>query len=166
MAEEKTMQEEMNEVWMDSITENIELLIPKSWLPQINDMLPKLLNIVKMGMKKYMKTVSSQLGSRIFMIINRPVKLKGSDEIFNVPHYVMIKPEQIDFFQAPSAEFPNGEFKLKIGEVPITIYSFADMADKIQNYKDVKELIKDIQNGSFMNFTFPEQKQEQKQIGS
>lgn len=165
MAEEKTMQDEMNEVWMDSITENIELIIPKSWLPQINEMLPKLLNIAKMGMKKYMKTVSSQLGNRIFMIMNMPVKLQGSDEIFNVPHFIVIKPEQIDFFQSPSAEFPNGEFKLKQGQVPIAIYSFATMAEKIQNYKDVKEFIKDIQNGNFMNFTFPEKKPEQKQIG-
>lgn len=154
---EKTSQDEMNEVWMDAITDNIELLIPKDWLPQINEMLPKLLNIVKIGIKKGMKTVSSQLVNRIFMIMNIPVKFPNG-EILSVPHYIMIKPEQIDFFQSPTAENPHGEFKLKAGENPIAIYSFATLADKIQGYTDVKALIADIQTGNFMNFTFPEQK--------
>lgn len=156
MEQEKSMQDEMNEVWMESITQNIELLIPKAWLPQINEMLPKLLNIVKIGMKKGMKTISSQLGNRIFMIMNLPVKLANSDEIFKVPHYIMINPDQIDFFQIPTAKCPNGEFKLKPGEAPLAIYSFMTMAEKIQNYTNVKDMIADIQNGNFMNFTFPE----------
>jgi len=157
MSEEKTMHDEMNEEWMDLAVENIHRLIPEEWMPRINEILPKILNIVKIGMKKGMKTISSQLGNRIFMIMNIPMKYKDSDEIFNIPHYIMISPDQIDFFQTPTPECPNGEFKLKVGQQPKAIYSFATLADKIQNYTDVKELISDLQSGNFMKFTFPDQ---------
>lgn len=157
---EITMQDEMNEEWMNLAVENIHKLIPEEWMPRINEILPKILNVVKIGMKKSMKTISSQLGNNIFLIMNLPVEFK-TGEIFKVPHYIMISPDQIDFFQTPSPELPNGEFRLKLGEVPKAIYSFSTLAEQIQNYKDVKELLADIQNGNFMKFTFPDK---QKQI--
>lgn len=163
MSEEKTMQEEMNEEVMELALQNIHKLIPEEWMPRINEILPKILNMVKIGMKKSMKTISSQLGDRIFMIMNIPVQFPNGD-ILKVPHYIMIDPNQIDFFQTPSAENPNGEFKLKAGEVPKAIYSFATLAEQIQGYTDVKELFADIQNGNFMKFTFPEKEEKQKQI--
>lgn len=153
---EKSSQDEMNEVWMESMAESIKFLIPEAWEKDINTLLPKLLNIVKIGMKKGMKTISSQLGNDIFMIMNLPVQFE-SGEILKVPHYVMISPDQINFFQTPTPENPNGEFKLKDGEVPKAIYSFATLAEKIQNYTDVKDIMKDIQTGNFMKFTFPDQ---------
>lgn len=150
---EKTMADEMNEVWMDSIAQNIEFLIPKAWLPQINEMLPKLLNIVKISLMKSIKKVSQSLGDNIFMIMNVPVISDG--KTYNVPHYIMINKNQIDFMQQPTAEFPNGDFKLKAGELPKAFYSFAKFAEKIKSYTDVKDLIADINSGKLMEFTIP-----------
>jgi hypothetical protein len=161
--EPKSMRDEMNDEWAELAMENIDKLIPSEWGQQINEViLPKLLYFMKMALKKGIKDSVNLLGKeKLAVVANLPVELKDKT-IIHVPHFCKIDKSQL-----------KHEFALHDGEMPEVIISYLDVYNKIDSYKNVKDLMADMKNGTlFKGFTGgkdysdEEQKQivEQKQI--
>lgn len=168
------MQEEMNDEIMDLAIQNIHKLIPEEWMPRINEILPKVLNIVKMGIKKNIKNSAEQLGdNKMFIMMNFPHQLKDGS-IIQVPTMFRIDKSQL----GPSrfnAQTGNYELDLKAGEVPELTFSMLSLAEKINSYESIEQLTKDVKEGTFMtlkdiNYTGDKSKPltgaEQKQLES
>lgn len=143
------MQEEMNDEIMDLAIENIHKLIPEEWMPRINEILPKVLNIVKIGIKKNIKQSAEQLGNnKMFIMMNFPHQLQDGSTIM-VPSMFRIDKSQL----GPSRfneQTGNYELDLKPGEVPELTFSMLTLAEKINSYETIEQLIKDMKEGTFM----------------
>lgn len=150
MSSEKTMQEEMNEEWMDLAMSNIHKLIPKEWMPRINEILPKILNVAKIGIKKSIKSSAEQLGNTKMLIeMNMPHRL-SDNSIMMVPTMFRIDKSQIGASEYDK-ETGNYEFRLKPGEVPELTFSMLTLAEKINSYNSIEQLIKDIKEGKLFS---------------
>lgn len=149
MSEVKTMKEEMNEEITELVIENITKLIPEEWMPRINEILPKILNIVKTSIKKNIKDTASSLGdNKMFITMNFPHELKDGSTIM-VPTMFRIDKSQL----GPSTYDEvtgNYEFCLKEGQVPEAQFSMMTIAEKIHGYDSVEKLFKDIKDGKFI----------------
>ena len=143
------MQDEMNDEWFELATKNIHKLIPQEWMPQINEILPKILKIVKIGMKKNIKTTAEQLGNdRIFLMMNSPYILEDGSTIM-VPSCFSISKTQL----GPSAlneETGMWELQLKPGEKPQYTFSMLTFIEKMDKYDKLEDLIRDLKDGTFM----------------
>lgn len=150
MSTEKTMQEEMNEEWMNLAVKNIHKLLPSHIMDHINAVLPQILNIVKIGIKKNIKSTADSLGNnKMFIEMNFPYQLKDGS-ILMVPALFRIDKSQI----GPSEFDPatgNYEFKLKDGEVPEIQFSLMTLIEKIDKYERMEDLIIDVKNGNFLS---------------
>ena len=169
------MQDEMTDEWLELATENIHKLIPDEWMPRINEILPKILKIVKIAMKKNVKNSAEQLGpTRMFIMMNAPYIIQDGSTIM-VPSCYSIDKSQL----GPSLlneETGLYELQLKPGEVPQMTFSMLTFIEKLDRYEKIEDLIKDMKNGTFMtleDLQYTEQKQnvvdpapEQKQISS
>ena len=146
----KTMRDEMNEEWAELAMENIHKLIPKEWMPRINEILPKVLNIVKIGIKKNIKNMAEQLGpNKMYIIMNMPAKFKDSDEVIMIPSYLRIDKSQLgpSKYNKATGEF---ELQLKAKEVPEVNFSMMTLAEKINSYNKIEDLIADVKNNKFL----------------
>lgn len=143
------MQDEMNDEWFDLATKNIHKLIPQEWMPQINEILPKILKIVKIGMKKNIKTTAEQLGNdRIFLMMNSPYIIEDGSAIM-VPTCFSISKDQL----GPSVlneQTGRWELQLKPGEKPELTFSMLTFIQKLDKYEKLEDLMKDIKNGTFL----------------
>lgn len=149
MSEEKTMKEEMNEEITDLVIENIHKMIPEEWMPRINEILPKILNIVKTSIKKNIKDTAESLGNnKMFITMNWPHELKDASMIM-VPTMFRIDKSQLGPSTYDEAT-GNYEFSLKDGEVPEAQFSMMTIAEKINSYDSVEKLFKDIKEGKFI----------------
>lgn len=147
----KTMKDEMNEEWTELAIQNIHKLIPQEWMPRINEILPKILNIVKIGIKKNIKSMADQLGvNKMYIIMNLPTKFKDSEEIVMMPSYIRIDKSQLGPSQLNEA---TGEYELQLkpGEVPEINFSMMTLAEKIHSYEKIEDLISDVKNGKFIS---------------
>lgn len=144
------MQEEMNEEWMELAVSNIHKLIPDEWMPRINEILPKILNIVKIGIKKSIKSTAESLGNnKIFLFMNAPY-IREDNSITMVPTIFKIDKSQL----GPSVlnvATGNYELTIKSGEVPEITFSLFNLAEKINEYKNVQDIIRDVKNGNFLS---------------
>lgn len=173
MAEQKTMRDEMNDEWMELALENINKLLPEHVMSHINAVLPKILGIVKIAIKKNIKNTAEYLGDdKMFIEMNFPYVFPNGDTIM-VPSMFKIDKRQI----GPSVyNEATGcyDFALKEGEVPEIQFSLMTLVEKIDKYDKMEDLIKDVKDGTFI--TIDEIKYtpkdhniaatEQKQIGS
>lgn len=172
----KSMQEEMNDEWFELAVSNIHKLIPGEWMPRINEILPKILEIVKIAIKRNIKSSAEALGNdQMILMMNFPNILEDGSTIM-VPTLFTITKNQI----GPSELDPatgNYEFRLKQGEVPISRFSMLTLANRICSYNKIEDLIKDVKNGTFItlqdiNYTGAKNKNEelgtgeQKKLGS
>lgn len=146
----KSMQDEMSDEWLDLAVQNIHKLIPQSWMPQINEILPKLLKIVKIAMKKNIKTSAEQLGNtKIMLMLNVPNELSDGSTIM-VPTCYRIDKSQL----GPSVlDEATGiwELQLKPDSVPEYEFSMLTFIQKLDKYDKIEDLIKDLKNGNFMS---------------
>ena len=91
----KTMQEEMSDEWTDLAIANIGKLIPQEWMPRINEILPKVLNMLKIGIKKNIVTTAESLGNTKMMItMNFPHNLADGSTIM-VPTLIKVDKSQL-----------------------------------------------------------------------
>lgn len=143
------MQDEMSDEWFELATQNIHKLIPQEWMPRINEILPKILKIVKIGMKKNIKTTAEQLGNdRIFLMMNSPYIIADGSTIM-VPSCFSISKTQL----GPSAlneETGMWELQLKPGEKPEYNFSMLTFIEKMDKYDKLEDLIRDLKNGTFL----------------
>lgn len=143
------MQDEMSDEWFELATKNIHKLIPQEWMPQINEILPKILKIVKIGMKKNIKTTAEQLGNdRIFLMMNSPYIIEDGSTIM-VPSCFSISKDQL----GPSVlDESTGRYELmlKPGEKPQYTFSMLTFIEKMDKYDKLEDLIRDLKNGTFM----------------
>lgn len=157
--EAKQAQDEMNEEIAEATINNLRTLIPKEWQPKIDEMLPKVLKLVKHALKGAIKNLSKELGEnkKMFVVRNAPSKVTGDEKIYFLPRFYVIETEQLE------------NFKLKDGESPKVNYPLAELAEKIESYKTIESLLADLNNGSLLTIgseTKPalEQPQEKKQL--
>lgn len=159
----------MNDEWFNLAVENIHKLIPNEWMPRINEILPKILEIAKIGIKRNIKSSAEALGNdQMILMMNFPNILENGDTIM-VPTLFTINKNQI----GPSELDPetgNYEFRLKDGEVPISTFSMLTLANRICSYTKIEDLIKDVKNGNFitledMNYTGDKTKNEEMGAG-
>lgn len=95
MAEEKTMQQEMNDEFTKLAFNNIQKLLPQHILDHINAVLPQILSIVKTLIKKNIKPTAESLGNdKIFMEMNIPYILPDKSTIM-VPALFKIDKRQL-----------------------------------------------------------------------
>ncbi len=172
----KSMQDEMNDEWFNLAVENIQKFIPDEWMPRINEILPKILEIAKIAIKKNIKSSAETLGDdQMVLMMNFPNILDDKSTIM-VPTIFTIHKNQIGPSELDEAT-GNYEFRLKDGEVPISSFSMLTLANRICSYNKIEDLIKDVKNGNFItladiNYTGSKDKNEQiasgeqKQIGS
>lgn len=162
---EQSMKDQMNDEWFDLAVSNIHKLIPGEWMPRINEILPKILEIAKIGIKRNIKSSAEALGNdQMMLMMNFPNILENGDTIM-VPTLFTINKNQI----GPSEFDPatgNYEFRLKDGEVPISTFSMLTLANRICSYNKIEDLIRDVKNGSFitledMNYTGVKNKKEE-----
>lgn len=149
MAEEKTMQEEMNEEWMNLAVSNIHKLLPKHIMDHINAVLPQILNIVKIGIKKNIVVTAKSLGNdKMFIEMNFPHTLKDGSTLI-VPTMFKIDKRQIgpSVLNEATGDY---EFMLKDGEAPELTFSLLTLVEKIDKYDKMEDLIKDVKNGNFI----------------
>lgn len=157
MSEPKTMAEEAQDEWLELAVENIDKLIPEEWSETLNNViLPKLLKIFKMALKKSIKDTHNMVGENKYILLcNMPVQL-ADNKILQVPH----------LFKIDKSQFKN-ELELKEGQAPELMISYMDIYAKIDSYANVKDIIADMKNGTIfkgiVKNNLPE-KQEQKQI--
>ena len=144
----KEMHDEMNEEFAEAFISNIQTLIPKEWKPKIDEMLPKILKLVKHGLSAMFKKIAKDLGDnkKIFVIMNYPVKYIDKDTVVFEPYILSIETEKLL------------KFELKEGEKPEWTFSFAEAVKKIQSYKTIESLITDLQGGKIISL--PDEKQE------
>lgn len=146
------MQDEMNEEWFNLAVSNINKLIPAEWMPRINEILPKILEIAKIAIKKNIKSSAETLGDdQMVLMMNFPNMLEDKSVIM-VPTIFTINKNQI----GPSELDPatgNYEFRLKDGEVPISSFSMLTLANRICSYNKLEDLIKDVKNGTFITLS-------------
>lgn len=143
------MQDEMNDEWMELAIGNIHKLIPEDWMPLINEILPKLLNIVKIGIKKNIKNSAEQLGNNKMMIMmNIPYKLENNS-VMMVPGIFKIDKSQLgpSLLNEATGEY---ELQLKPGQTPELTFSMLTLANKISSYEKIEDLIKDVKAGTFI----------------
>lgn len=144
-----SMQDEMTDEWLELATDNIHKLIPQDWMPRINEILPKILKIVKIAMKKNIKTSAEQLGnSKIMLMLNSPHILGDGSEIM-IPTCYRIDKSQL----GPSVFVPETglwELSLKEGETPEYEFSMLTFINKLDKYEKIEDLVKDMKNGTFM----------------
>lgn len=217
---EKTMNEEMNDEVFDLAVQNIHKLIPEEWMPRINEILPKILNIVKIGINKNIKTTAEGLGDTKMMIcMNFPHSLQDGSTMM-VPTMFKIDKNQIgrsmwsikvtnkegasvflpanNSFAASDKVIPFGkvlevigsatysgyslhqiaegwildadvqagnyEFGLKDGAVPEVTFSMLTLAQKLNSYKSIETLIKDLKDGNFITLKDMGYAGDQKQV--
>lgn len=163
----------MNDEWFELAISNVHKLIPEEWLPRINEILPKLLKIVKIGIKKNIRQTAESLGNnKMFIMMNIPYQVE--EGIIMVPGMFRIDKSQL----GPSKlneQTGMYELQLKPGEQPEVTFSMMTLAEKLNSYDKIEDLIRDVKDGSFLtlkdlNYTgdrseMPANK-EQKQIGS
>ena len=158
--EPKTMQEEMNEEFVELAMENINTLIPEAWNQHLNEvLLPKILGIMKLALKKGIKDSGKMLGENKMMIVtNMPVILNDGSTVL-IPHAFTIDKRKLE-----------NEVVLKEGETPDASFSYLALYEKINGYKNVKDIMLDVKSGNIFNnvsVAAPENKiegTEQKQI--
>lgn len=147
--EGKTMSEEAQDEWMELAAENIHKLIPAEWMPRINEILPKVLNMVKIGIKKNIKETAKSLGdSKMYIMMNFPHTLPSGDTM-QVPTMFRIDKSQL----GPSVyDETTGlyELQLKEGEQPEATFSMLTLANKINSYENLTDLIKAVKDGTFL----------------
>lgn len=142
--------DEMTDEWLDLAVQNIHKLIPAGWMPQINEILPQLLKIVKVAMKKNVKTSAEQLGNtKIMMMLNVPNELPDGSMIM-VPTCYRIDKSQLGPSVLDEAT-GNWELQLKPGTVPEYEFSMLTFIQKLDKYDKIEDLIKDLKNGNFMS---------------
>lgn len=145
------MQEEMNDEWFELAASNIHKLIPQEWLPRINEILPQILNIVKIGSKRIIKSNAETLGNnKMAILVNTPYQLKDSDIMIMVPTYYKIDKRQL----GPSVlneQTGLYELQLKQGEVPEITFSMMTLFEKLNAYTKIEDLIKDFKEGKFLS---------------
>lgn len=141
--EAKQAQDEMNEEIAEATIENIRALVPKEWQPKIDEMLPKILKLVKHALKGAIKNLSKELGEnkKMFVVRNAPSQVGEEKKIYFQPRFYVIETEQLQ------------AFKLKDGEAPKVNYPLAELAEKIESYKTVESLLADLNNGSLLQLT-------------
>lgn len=139
----------MNDEWMELAIDNINKLLPEHVMSHINAVLPKILNIVKIGIKKNIKATAEHLGDdKMFIEMNFPYVLNTGETIM-VPSMFKIDKKQI----GPSEfneETQCYEFRLKDGEVPEIQFSLMTLVEKLDKYDKMEDLIKDVKNGTFI----------------
>ena len=147
----KEMRDEMNEEFAEAFISNIQTLIPKEWKPKIDEMLPKILKLVKHGLSAMFKKIAKDLGDnkKIFVIMNYPVKYIDKDTVIYEPYMLSIETEKLL------------KFELKEGEKPEWMLSFAEVIKKIQSYKTIESLITDLQGGKIISLPEENSKQEE-----
>ena len=147
----KEMRDEMNEEFAEAFISNIQTLIPKEWKPKIDEMLPKILKLVKHGISAMFKKIAKELGDnkKIFVIMNYPVKYIDKDTVIYEPYMLSIETEKLL------------KFELKEGEKPEWMLSFAEVIKKIQSYKTIESLITDLQGGKIISLPEENSKQEE-----
>ena len=145
------MRDEMNEEFAEAFISNIQTLIPKEWKPKIDEMLPKILKLVKHGISAMFKKIAKELGDnkKIFVIMNYPVKYIDKDTVIYEPYMLSIETEKLL------------KFELKEGEKPEWMLSFAEVIKKIQSYKTIESLITDLQGGKIISLPEENSKQEE-----
>lgn len=154
---EKTMQEQASDEWLELAMENMDKLIPAEWSQTLNEViLPKLLKIFKMALKKSIQDTANIVGENKYALIcNMPVELDG--KVLHVPH----------FFKIDKSQFKN-ELELKEGQAPEVTVSYLDIYARIDSYTDVKQIIADMKSGSLfkgvVQMNAQVETQEQKQI--
>lgn len=168
MSKDVSMSEEMNDEWMELAVQNIHKLIPEEWMPRINEILPKILNIVKIGIKKNIKQTAESLGNgKICIMMNMPHALPDNN-IMMVPTFFRIDKRQL----GPSEYNETTgmyELMLRKGEVPEATFSMLTLAERLNAYDKIEDLIKDVKNGQFLSlkdfhYTGDQSKPQQKQI--
>lgn len=142
------MNDEMQDEWFELAVSNIHKLIPSEWMPRINEILPKLLKIVKIGIKKNIRQTAESLGdSKMFIMMNIPYRVE--EGIIMVPGMFRIDKRQL----GPSRlneETGLYELQLKPGEQPEVTFSMMTLAEKINSYEKIEDLIRDVKDGSFL----------------
>lgn len=150
MSEVKSMKDEMNDELMELAIENIHKLIPEEWMPRINEILPKILNIVKIGIKKNIKQVAESLGNgKISIMMNMPHELPDKS-IMMVPTFFRIDKRQLGPSEYNKAT-DQYELMLRPGEMPEATFSMLTLIEKINQYDKIEDLIKDVKAGSFLS---------------
>lgn len=143
------MQEEMNDEWMELAVSNIHKLIPDEWMPRINEILPKILKIVQIGIKKNIKQSAEQLGNnKMFITMNAPYETADGG-IIMVPCMYRIDKKQL----GPSVlDEASGMYELRLreGEQPEITFSMLTLAEKIMSYDKIEDLLKDMKDGTFI----------------
>jgi len=140
MGEVKKMKDEMNNAINEALLENVQTLIPDAWKPKINEMLPKILGLIKHGLKASLKKLTEELGEnkKIFMVMNVPAK--GDDGVvFFRPKFMIIETSQLE------------AFNLKAGEILKVNYPLTAIVEKIESYKTAEKLLADLSSGDLFS---------------
>lgn len=159
MSEQKTAQQEASDEWMELAMENIDTLIPDQFRETLNEViLPKMLKIFKMAVKKSVKDSWSLMGNnKLGIICNMPTQMKDNS-VIETPYFIKIDKSQLKY-----------ELELKEGQKPEAMVSYLMLLDKIDRYQNMKDLIADIKAGKLLtreDIGMPpkEESAEQKQI--
>ena len=149
MNEVKKMQQELNNEFNDAMINNVQGLLPEEWKARINEMLPKILGLIKHGLTGTLKKLTEELGEnkKMFVIMNVPTR-DEKGELFYLPKFMSIETSQL------------AAFGLKVGEKPKVNYPLTAIVEKIQAYKDAQQLLADLSSGSLFNVTAPVQQEQ------
>lgn len=149
MNEVKKMQQELNGEFNSAMLENVQSLLPPEWKARVNEMLPKILGLIKHGLTGTLKKLTEELGDnkKMLVVMNVPTR-DDKGEIFYQPKFMSIETTQL------------AAFTMKQGEKPKINYPLTAIVEKIQSYTDAQQLLTDLSNGNL--FTISESSQQEK----